>query len=62
MDIEERKGIQITHKRDNEEISIVGGGIKIAASGKPISTSFVVNWGRIYIVVDCSGSMIGNKL
>jgi molecular chaperone DnaK len=62
MDSERNKGIIITPEQAIEEISIVGGGIKIAASGKPISTRFAVNWGKIFIVVDCSGSMVGNKL
>lgn len=57
MDNEKRTGIQISHEPTHEEISIVSGGIKIAASEKPIASNFAVNWGWIYILLDCSGSM-----
>jgi uncharacterized protein with von Willebrand factor type A (vWA) domain len=59
---EKRTGIQISQKPADTEISTTGGGIKIAASEKPISSSFVVNLGRIYVLLDCSGSMKGSKL
>jgi len=62
MDSEKRTGIQISHNTNNKEISIVSGGIKIIASEKPIASSFIVNWGRIYIMLDCSGSMKGKIL
>jgi uncharacterized protein with von Willebrand factor type A (vWA) domain len=62
MENEKRTGIQISHKSDNAEISIVGGGIKIAASEKPIATNFVASWGKIYVLLDCSGSMKKNKI
>jgi molecular chaperone DnaK len=63
MDTEKRTGIQLSHQPDNHEISIVNGGIKIIASDKPISTSFEVKWGAVYILLDCSASMQkGQKL
>jgi Mg-chelatase subunit ChlD len=61
MDSEKRTGIQISQKSSSQEISIVGGGIKIKASEKPIatnfSTNFAANAGWLYIMLDCSGSM-----
>ncbi len=63
MDSEKKTGIQISRQPGKEEVSIVAGGIKISASEKPITTSFVANWGWIYILLDCSGSMRrGDKL
>ncbi|MDD5703467.1 MAG: VWA domain-containing protein [Dehalococcoidales bacterium] len=62
MDIERNTGIQISRQQGGKEISIVSGGIKIVASEKPISTSFVLRSGRVYILLDCSGSMRGKKL
>jgi Mg-chelatase subunit ChlD len=58
---EEKTGIQISPK-SSTGISIVGGGIKILASGKPVTASFVPQWGQVYIILDCSGSMKGQKI
>ncbi len=62
MDNERRTGIQISQEPKKADISIVSGGIKISASQIPIKTSFVVDWGKIYILLDCSGSMKRGKL
>lgn len=62
MEKEKNTGIQITNKPASKEISIVDGGIKIQASSKPISVGFAVNYGKVYLVIDCSGSMKGEKL
>jgi uncharacterized protein with von Willebrand factor type A (vWA) domain len=62
MESEKKAGIQITHQADKQEIAIINGGIKILASEKPISGSFAVEWGHVYVVIDCSGSMKGSKL
>jgi Mg-chelatase subunit ChlD len=62
MENDKRTGIQITQQPANREISIVDGGIKIYASEKPLNSSFVVDWGRVYVILDCSGSMKGPKL
>jgi uncharacterized protein with von Willebrand factor type A (vWA) domain len=62
MDSERRTGIQISHKSNQAEISIVGEGIKIIASEKPITSSFVNDWGKVYFLLDCSGSMKRGKL
>jgi molecular chaperone DnaK len=57
-----KTGIQIFHQPTPKEISVVDGGIKISASEKPITGSFAANTGRIYILLDCSGSMKRSKL
>jgi uncharacterized protein with von Willebrand factor type A (vWA) domain len=62
MDSEKRTGIQISQKTKNADISIVSGGIKISASQMPIKTSLAADWGKIYILLDCSGSMKRGKL
>jgi uncharacterized protein with von Willebrand factor type A (vWA) domain len=62
MESEKRTGIQISPKPNRTEITISGGGIKIVASEKPIATHFVTDWGKIYILLDCSGSMKREKL
>jgi uncharacterized protein YegL len=61
MDDQKGTGIQISNK-PNEQIAIVGGGIKILASGKPINASLAPDWGSIFILLDCSGSMKHKKL
>jgi uncharacterized protein YegL len=62
MESEKRTGIQISQAAGNKEVSIVDGGIKISASEKPVASSFAVKWGRIYVLLDCSGSMKGKKI
>jgi molecular chaperone DnaK len=62
MGSEEKVSIQTSSKQNNAEVSCIGGGIKITASEKPITASFVSNWGKIYILMDCSGSMKREKL
>jgi uncharacterized protein YegL len=62
MEIQERNSLEISPKLSGREVTIVGRGIKIEASEKPISASFTVNWGRVYIALDCSRSMKGKYL
>jgi Ca-activated chloride channel homolog len=62
MNAENKTGIQISHKPGTADISIVGGGIKINASAKPISSQFATKWGWTFVLLDCSGSMKGPKL
>jgi Mg-chelatase subunit ChlD len=57
-----RTGISITKQSKTEGVSLVGGGIRIDALGKPIETVFRENWGKVYMVLDCSASMSGYKL
>lgn len=59
---DKRKGIEIVKQPKSEGISLVGGGIRIDASGKPIGVHFEQNWGKVYMVLDCSGSMAGYKI
>ena len=59
---DKKRGIEIMKQQPASGVSIVGGGIRIDASGKAIETQFGVKWGRVYMVLDCSGSMTGYKL
>lgn len=59
---DKRKGIDIAKQSESTEISLVGGGIRIDASGKPVEARFEQNWGKVYMVLDCSGSMAGYKI
>ncbi len=59
---EKQKGIEIIKQSKATGISVVGGGIRIEASGKPVEKHFQENWGKVYMVLDCSGSMVGDKL
>lgn len=56
------KGIEIVRKIPTEGVSLVTGGIRINTQGKPIDVQFNKQWGQVYLVVDCSGSMSGYKL
>lgn len=62
MDSEKRTGLQISGKPNNTDIALTSGGIKISASEKPIAASFVVDWGKIYVLLDSSGSMKRGKI
>jgi Mg-chelatase subunit ChlD len=59
---DKRKGIDIVKQPDSAGISLVGEGIRIDASGKSIEAHFEQNWGKVYMVLDCSGSMAGYKI
>ncbi|MBN1189112.1 MAG: VWA domain-containing protein [Dehalococcoidales bacterium] len=61
MENEKKTGLQISHE-DKQEIAVVGGGIKILAAQQPIETRLAVNWGNVYVILDCSGSMKRGKL
>jgi Mg-chelatase subunit ChlD len=56
------KGIEITRQQSSSGVTLTGGKIKIDASAKAIETHFIDNWGKVYITLDCSGSMAGYKL
>lgn len=59
---DKRKGIDIVNQPQSAGISLVGRGIRIDASGKPIEAHFEQNWGKVYMVLDCSRSMAGYKI
>jgi Mg-chelatase subunit ChlD len=59
---DKQKGTDIVKQSESAGISLVGGGIRIDASGKPIEAHFEQNWGKVYMVLDCSGSMAGYKI
>jgi len=59
---DQRKGINIARKPGSTGISLTAGGIRIEASDKPVGAQFEQNWGKVYMVLDCSGSMAGYKI
>jgi molecular chaperone DnaK len=62
MDNEKRTGIQISNNPANQDLTVTAEGLKIKASETPIAAIFVVQWGNVYVLLDCSGSMKGSKI
>ena len=59
---DQQRGVEIVRTPAVDGVSIVRGSIKIETRGQPIDLSFERQWGQVYLVVDCSGSMSGYKL
>jgi Mg-chelatase subunit ChlD len=57
----EVEGISI-RKQPDKGISVTSGGIKIAATDKPVDINFEQKKGTVFLLLDCSGSMSGYKL
>ena len=57
-----KNGVQIRKQQPGSGVSLVGGGIRIDASAKAVETQFNVQWGTVYMLLDCSSSMTGYKL
>jgi len=55
------KGIQVIKSSTDERAVISKGGIEIRHIGKPVS-SMMTEGGHVYLVVDCSASMMGDKI
>jgi len=60
--IMDKKGIQIYNKDAEKGISITIGNAKVNTLGKPINIHFEKQPSFVYLVLDCSGSMAGEKL
>jgi Mg-chelatase subunit ChlD len=58
----DKKGIEIFNKDAPKGISITIGNTKVDTQGKPISIRFEKQMAYVYLLIDCSGSMAGNKL
>ena len=58
----DRTGIDIAKELQSEGVSLVRGGIRIDASARPVEARFETTWGRVYMLLDCSGSMAGYKI
>jgi len=54
------KDIEIVRHTSNKHIAISQRGVEIGHDGKPVNIE--LGSGFVYLVVDCSGSMAGNKL
>jgi len=58
---ENNKGIQIIKPQGDRGISIEIGGKKIKPSGEPIEINLTKKRGKVYVLLDCSGSMAGKQ-
>jgi Mg-chelatase subunit ChlD len=58
----DKKGIQLSNNTTEKGISIVIGDTKVSTDGQPINIRFEKQMGYVYILLDCSGSMAGNKI
>ena len=56
-----RKGIEISRRSNQQQIVVHSNGIEIQHRGKPVTTK-IAGVGYVYLVIDCSSSMHGNKL
>jgi Mg-chelatase subunit ChlD len=58
----DKKGIQIRNDDSKKGISLTIGNTKINTQGKPVNIRFEKQVSYVYLVIDCSGSMAGEKL
>jgi len=56
------RGIDIVKLQGQGGISITVGGESVSAQGKPLNVRFTKKQAYVYLAIDCSGSMQGNKL
>lgn len=59
---EHSRGIEIVRQQGRDSFSITVGGESISTQGKPVDIHLSDKQAYVYLVVDCSGSMIGDKL
>ena len=55
------KGAAIARVSQDKRVALTGGGIEIRREGKPVENT-VLRGGSVYLVVDCSDSMAGQKI
>ena len=58
----DKKGIQIKNDNSEKGISITIGNTRVNTLGKPVDIRFEKQMSYVYLVIDCSGSMAGEKL
>ncbi len=54
-------GVAIARAGQDTRVALAGGGIEIRRQGKPVEST-VLRGGSVYLVIDCSGSMEGQKI
>ena len=57
----EAKDVAIARVSQDSRAVLTGGGIEIRREGKPVESA-VLRGGSVYLVIDCSGSMAGQKI
>jgi Mg-chelatase subunit ChlD len=58
----DKKGIELFRKDTPKQVSITIGTTRVNTQGKPVQVRFEKQMARVFLVVDCSGSMAGDKL
>ncbi len=58
----DKKGIEIFNKDTAKGVSVTIGNTRVETQGQPVSIRFEKQMAYVYLVVDCSGSMAGEKL
>lgn len=58
----EKRGIELFKKDTPKQVSITIGSTRVEAKGKPVTVRFEKQMAYVFLVVDCSGSMAGDKL
>jgi len=58
----DKKGIELVNTNNSSGISINVGKTKLSAQGHPVSVRFEKQMAYVYLVIDTSGSMVGDKL
>ncbi len=59
---EQSRGIEIVKQQGQGGVSITVGGESVSTQGKPFDVQLSKQQAFVYLVIDCSGSMSGNKL
>lgn len=57
-----KKGIELVNTNNSSGISITVGTTKLSAQGNPVNVRFEKQMANVYLVIDTSGSMVGDKL
>lgn len=58
----DKKGIELIRTEQSSGISVTIGNTKLKPQGHPISVRFEKQVAYVYLVIDTSGSMVGDKL
>ena len=58
----DKKGIELTNITNSSGISITVGNTKLSTQGRPVNVRFEKQMSYVYLVIDTSGSMVGDKL
>ena len=60
-EISQANGVALGKVNQDQRVTLTGRGIEIRRTGKPVEST-VLRGGAVYLVIDCSGSMAGQKI